>query len=224
MAFFETLINETETARQVLFSTPIIEKSLTGCITLDEYIGFLKQAYHHVKHTTPLLMAVGSKLPEDKEWLREAVAEYIEEELGHQEWILNDIAACGYDKEAVRNSTANPSTELMIAYAYDMVNRVNPLGFFGMVQVLEGTSVSIAEKAADKIRSTLSLPKEAFSYLYSHGSLDQSHIQFFETLINQIEDPKEQALIVHSAKMFYPLYGDIFHSINRHHGIPIRNI
>ncbi|MDX2349919.1 MAG: iron-containing redox enzyme family protein, partial [Porticoccus sp.] len=172
MAFFKTLTNETEAARRVLFSAPIIEKSLTGDITLDDYVAFLEQAYHHVKHTIPLLMSVGARLPEDKEWLREAVAEYIEEELGHQEWILNDIAACGYDKEAVRHRTANGSTELMIAYAYDMVNRVNPLGFFGMVQVLEGTSVSIAESAADKIRSTLSLPKEAFSYLYSHGSLD----------------------------------------------------
>ncbi|MBQ0712413.1 MAG: iron-containing redox enzyme family protein [Porticoccus sp.] len=221
MAFFKTLTNETEAARRVLFSAPIIEKSLTGDITLDDYVAFLEQAYHHVKHTIPLLMSVGARLPEDKEWLREAVAEYIEEELGHQEWILNDIAACGYDKEAVRHRTANGSTELMIAYAYDMVNRVNPLGFFGMVQVLEGTSVSIAESAADKIRSTLSLPKEAFSYLYSHGSLDQSHIQFFEKLMNQIEDPKEQALIVHSAKMFYQLYGDIFRSLNSSHGIPL---
>ena len=221
MAFFETLTNETEAARRVLFSAPIIEKSLTGDITLDDYVAFLEQAYHHVKHTIPLLMSVGARLPEDKEWLREAVAEYIEEELGHQEWILNDIAACGYDKEAVRNSTANSSTELMVAYAYDMVNRVNPLGFFGMVQVLEGTSVSIAEKAADKIRSTLSLPKEAFSYLYSHGSLDQGHIKFFENLMNQIENSNEREQIIHAANMFYRLYGDIFRSINDNHGIPL---
>ncbi len=220
MVFFKTLTNETEAARRVLFSAPIIEKSLTGDITLDDYVAFLEQAYHHVKHTIPLLMSVGARLPEDKEWLREAVAEYIEEELGHQEWILNDIAACGYDKEAVRNSTSNSSTELMVAYAYDMVNRVNPLGFFGMVQVLEGTSVSIAEKAADKIRSALSLPKEAFSYLYSHGSLDQGHIKFFENLMNQIEDSREQEQIIHAANMFYRLYGDIFRSINGNHGIP----
>ena len=38
-------------------------------------------------------------LPERLEWLREAIAEYIEEEIGHQEWILNDIRACGGDAE-----------------------------------------------------------------------------------------------------------------------------
>ena len=48
-----------------------------------------------VRHTVPLLMACGARLPERLEWLREAIAEYIEEEIGHQEWILNDIRACG---------------------------------------------------------------------------------------------------------------------------------
>ena len=36
---------------------------------------------------------------------RTAIGEYIEEEMGHQEWVLNDIAVCGGDKEAVRASS-----------------------------------------------------------------------------------------------------------------------
>ena len=202
MSFFQQLQKQTESARATLLSAPIIVKSLQGNISLDEYVAFLTQAYHHVKHTVSLLMAVGARLPQEKEWLREAVAEYIEEEIGHQEWILNDIECCGFDKEAARKSTPNVATELMVAYAYDMVNRVNPLGFFGMVQVLEGTSVAIAEQAADRIRSSLELPKEAFSYLYSHGSLDQQHLQFFENLMNRIGQPEEQRVIIHSAKVF----------------------
>jgi thiaminase len=221
MAFFDTLTEATATERQHLLSAPIIQKALTGNISMDDYVAFLEQAYHHVKHTTPLLMAVGSRLPEDKEWLREAVAEYIEEEVGHQEWILNDIAVCGYDKEVVRHSMPHPETELMVAYAYDTVSRINPIGFFGMVQVLEGTSVSIAENAADKIRETLNLPKKAISYMYSHGSLDQEHVKFFENLMNRIESPEDQAQIIHSAKMFYRLYGDIFRSLHSDHGIPL---
>ena len=111
--------------------------------------------------------------------MREAVAEYIEEELGHQEWILNDIAACGYDKEAVRNSRPSAATELMVAYAYDTIYRDNPVGFFGMVLVLEGTSVTTADRAASAIKNALDLPEKAFSYLRSHGALDQDHIKFF---------------------------------------------
>jgi pyrroloquinoline quinone (PQQ) biosynthesis protein C len=213
MNFYEKLQHETQEERNFLLSSPIIGRCMTGDITLEDYVEFLTQAYHHVKHTVPLLMAAGARLPEDKEWLREAVAEYIEEELGHQEWILNDIAACGYDKEAVRNSRPAPATELMVAYAYDTIQRVDPVGFFGMVLVLEGTSVTTADKAASAIKSALNLPGKAFSYLRSHGALDQDHIKFFESLMNRISSEDDQEQITHSAKMFYRLYADIFRTL-----------
>jgi pyrroloquinoline quinone (PQQ) biosynthesis protein C len=214
MTFFQTLQIKTAPARDYLLSAPIIGRCLTGNVTLKEYVAFLTEAYHHVKHTTPLLMATGSRLPEEKEWLRNAVAEYIEEELGHQEWILNDIAACGGDKEIVRASQAKSATELMVAYAYDTVSRVNPLGFFGMVHVLEGTSIRIADEAADCIQSALQLPNHAFSYLRSHGKLDQDHVKFFEALMNRISAPEAQAQIIHSANMFYHLYGNVFRALD----------
>ena len=214
MKFFDTLKQETTQQRAELFAAPIINDALHGNVTLEQYVAFLTQAYHHVKHTVPLLMAVGASLPEEYEWLREAVAEYITEEMGHQEWILNDIAACGYNKEEARNSTPSQATEVMVSYAYDTIARVNPMGFFGMVHVLEGTSVSLADNAADTIRNALSLPSKAFSYLYSHGSLDVEHVKFFEDLMNLLKSEKDQARIIHSAKVFYKLYGDIFRSLN----------
>lgn len=213
MQFFDRLVMETEAECNSLLSAPIIARCFSGDITLKDYLDFLTQAFHHVRHTVPLMMAVGARLPQDKEWMREAVAEYIEEEIGHQEWILNDIAVCGGDKEAARHSQPAQATELMVAYAYDMINRINPLGFFGMVHVLEGTSINMADRIADAVRTTLNLPKKAFSYLYSHGSLDQDHVQFFENLMNRIEDRAEQDLIIHSCKVFYRLYGDIFRGL-----------
>ncbi|MFT6624271.1 MAG: pyrroloquinoline quinone (PQQ) biosynthesis protein C [Cycloclasticus sp.] len=213
MSFFEELQQKTKLERDFLLAAPIINKAVSGTISLDEYTAFLIQAYHHVKHTTPLLMATGGRLTEEKEWLRNAVAEYIEEELGHQEWILNDLAACGIDKEEVRNSVPAFETEMMVAYAYDTINRVNPLGFFGMVQVLEGTSIATADKAADGIQKALGLPDEAFSYLKSHGALDLEHIEFFKGLMNKIDRPNEQVLIIRCAKHFYRLYGDVFRSL-----------
>jgi len=215
MNFFNRLDQSTQSGRDYLLSAPIIGRCLQGNIQLEQYVAFLTQAYHHVKHTVPLLMAAGARIPESKEWLREAIAEYIEEELGHQEWILNDIEACGFDKEQVRNGQPNASTELMVAYAYDMINRVNPIGFFGMVHVLEGTSVRIASDAADKIQETLGLPNRAFSYLHSHGKLDLEHVKFFEQLMNRIDDSGDQDLIVHCAQRFYHLYGDIFRELDQ---------
>jgi len=213
MTFYENLLNATQEDRSYLLASPIIGRCMSGDIVLGDYIEFLSQAYHHVKHTVPLLMAVGAGLSADKEWLREAVAEYIEEELGHQEWILNDIGACGHDKEAIRNATPAAATELMVAYAYDTIQRINPVAFFGMVLVLEGTSVATADKAATAIRQTLDLPEQAFSYLRSHGALDQDHIKFFASLMDRLSDVKDQQQIIHSAKMFYRLYAGIFRTL-----------
>lgn len=218
MSFYQQLLKATEAERNTLMRLPLITEGATGNISLETYTAFLTQAYHHVKHTTPLLMACGGRLSGEYEWLRTAIGEYIEEEMGHQEWVLNDIQACGADKEAVRMSitpetAASQATELMVAYAYDMINRVNPVGFFGMVLVLEGTSTAVATQAGEQIMSALELPKSAFTYLMSHGSLDISHVAFYESLMNQITNQNDQTIIIHAAKNFYKLYGDIFKDI-----------
>ncbi len=209
---FEQLCLSTQEEQRELVSIPIIQKALSGQITLDAYVEFLIQAYHHVKHTVPLLMLTGSKILEKDEWLRAQMAEYIEEEIGHEKWILNDIEACGGDKEKVAQSDPAFATELMVAYAYDSINRINPLCFLGMVHVLEGTSVQLATNAAHVIKEFLNLPQKAFSYLISHGDLDQDHQKFFENIINKLDD-KQLEVVIRSCRRFYKLYGDIFRGL-----------
>ena len=213
MSFHQHLLEATAAARQNLLAAPIIQGALRGQVSLPSYIAFLGEAYHHVRHTVPLLQALRAALPAHHAWLLPAVDEYIEEEAGHDQWILNDIVACGGDAEAVRQGQPGHATELMVAYAYDGIARGNPLSFFGMVHVLEGTSVSLALMAADAIQKPLALPDRAFSYLRSHGTLDIEHTAHFATLMDAIEDPRDQAAIVHAARAFYRLYGDVFRSL-----------
>ena len=213
MDFHARLLEQTFAARQGLLSTPIIQGCLRGDISLPSYVAFLREAYHHVRHTVPLLKAMKAALPAHHAWLHGALDEYIEEEAGHDEWILNDIRACGADAEAVRHGPPGHATEVMVAYAYDLIARGNPLGFFGMVHVLEGTSVSLALMAADAIQKPLALPDAAFSYLRSHGTLDVEHTAHFELLMDRIDDSLDQAVIVHAARAFFRLYGDVFRSL-----------
>ncbi len=211
--FFEHLQADTREARERFMRIEQLQRGSRGDISLASYHAYLVQAYHHVKHTVPLLMACGSRLPVEKEWLREAIAEYIREETGHQEWILNDLRACGEDPEQHRYGVPNPETELMVAYAYDTIQRGNPVAFFGMVLVLEGTSIQLATHAAQAIQDSLDLPATAFSYLSSHGSLDIDHMEFFTTLMNRLQDDTDKRAVIHMANMMYRLYGDVFRSI-----------
>lgn len=213
MSFYQQLLAATAVERARLQALPIVRDALAGQVSLAEYRAFLTEAYHHVKHTVPLLMACGARLPERLEWLRSAVAEYIEEESGHQEWILDDISACGGDAAAVRCDDAGAATELMVAYAYDSIARHNPVALFGMVLVLEGTSTALALRAADALALHLKLPPTALRYLRSHGLLDQEHMGFFETLMDRLDDPSDQAAVLRSARWFYHLYGNVLQSV-----------
>ena len=214
MSFHARLLRETSDARQGLLAAPIIQGVLLrGEVSLPSYLAFLREAYHHVRHTVPLLQATKAALPARHAWLRGPLDEYVEEEAGHDEWILDDIRACGGDAEAVRHGAPGIATEVMVAYAYDTIARGNPLGFFGMVHVLEGTSVSLALAAADAIQKPLRLPDSAFTYLRSHGELDREHTAHFALLMDRIEAPEDRAAIVHAARAFYRLYGDVFRGL-----------
>jgi len=211
--FFNRIETQTAAARQRLQQSPAIARCLGGDVDMQTYQAFLIEAYHHVKHTVPLLMACGSRLPERLEWLREAIVHYIEEEVGHQEWILNDLHHLGVDKDMVRHGKPALATELMVSYAYDTIARNNPLGLFGMVYTLEKTSSTIATYAAGQIVTALDLAENAMSYMVSHGSLDVAHMQDFERLMNRLDDADDQAAVLHSAGVFYELYRRIFEAL-----------
>jgi hypothetical protein len=101
----------------------------------------------------------------------------------------------------------------MVAYAYDTVTRGHPAGFFGMVYVLEGTSAALALQAADRIQGALGLPTNAFSYLRSHGRLDQEHVGDLEQILGRLTDSAEQEAVIRCARGIFWLYGQMFRGL-----------
>lgn len=213
MNFFDTLADSVIEERSYLLSSPVIDAALRGDITRAQYVAFLKEAYFHVKQTVPLLMACGSRLTDEQDWLRAAIVHYINDEYGHEQWILDDIRACGADPQLVVSGGPSRATELMVSYAWDTIQRNNPVGFFGMVYVLEGTSVALATQAATRMQVALDLPEDAFHYLLSHGSIDQEHVRFLEDLVNRFDQPEERDAIIHCARRFFFLYAQIFRTL-----------
>ena len=212
MTAYQHLQDATRAERDWLLAAPLLTRALTGEVSREEYLAFLGQAYHHVRFTVPLMMACGARLPERLGWLRSALVEYIEEEHGHEQWILDDIRAAGGDAEAAAAAPPAPATTLMVSHVRDVIAHGNPVGFFGMVQVLEGTSTAIATRAAEGLQASLGLPDDAVRYLTSHGSLDIGHLAFFEGLVNRL-DEEDLAAVIDTAKMVYRLYGAMFRGV-----------
>ncbi len=212
MPFFDRLVAETREAQARFAMVPQLQAGLTGRISRADYIAYLAQAFHHVRHTVPLMEEARARL-EARPMLVEALDEYIAEETGHEFWILDDIDAAGGSGSVVAMTAPAPATAAMVEHAYRTIREGNPAAFFGMVYVLEGTSIAMASSGADAVRKTLGLPPEAFRYLTSHGVLDQDHMQFFERLMNRIDDPDDQAAIIRMANEMFALFGAMFAGI-----------
>ena len=57
MSVYEKLLAATAAERETLLNLPLLRAGVAGQVGREAYIAFLAEAYHHVKHTTPLLMA-----------------------------------------------------------------------------------------------------------------------------------------------------------------------
>jgi hypothetical protein len=101
----------------------------------------------------------------------------------------------------------------MVAFAWDTVLRGNPVGFFGMVHVLEGTSVALAIRAADAIQAATGLPSRAFTYLRSHGELDKEHVEHLSSILERLTAVEDCAAVTRCARGIYWLYGQVFRGL-----------
>jgi pyrroloquinoline quinone (PQQ) biosynthesis protein C len=210
--FFTALEDATVRERLAFLSVPQVKAGLAGTISRATYIAYLTQAYHHVRHTVPLMQEARERLRDRRE-LVQALDEYIDEEAGHEQWILSDIAAAGGDAERARHSRPYPATQAMVDHAYARIRTGNPVSFFGMVYVLESVSVALASRGAGAVAERLGLPPEAFTYLTSHGALDQSHMRFFEGLVNAFDDASDKVAVQSMAGDIFALFGAMFASI-----------
>jgi pyrroloquinoline quinone (PQQ) biosynthesis protein C len=214
MSAFQQLLQQTAAARQSFIALPLIQNVLRNGASKELYLDFLGQAYHHVRCTAPLLALAAARCgPEDRLY-QSALFEYIEEERGHELWILEDIQAVGGDPEHVRHGAPRFACKIMIGHAYYVVDHVSPYGLLGMIHVLEGMAVSLAVKAVSALRKSIETVNEGgFRYLTTHGDLDVRHSEFFENLINHM-DQRHLPLVIETADDFYRLYGDLFRDLD----------
>jgi pyrroloquinoline quinone (PQQ) biosynthesis protein C len=214
MSHFRQLVQQTASARGEFIEISLIQEVMRKGASRALYLDFLSQAYHHVKCTAPLMALAASRCGYDDWRYQTALFEYIQEERGHDEWILEDIGALGDDPGSVRKSKPHLPCKIMVGHAYYLVDHVSPYSLLGMIHVLEGMAVALASNAARAIHNSIATTAGAgFKYLTTHGDLDVEHTKLFETLIDEMS-PGHLPLIIDSASDFYRLYGDIFRDLD----------
>ena len=116
------------------------------------------------------------------------VAEYldahIDEERGHDQWLLEDLASLGVVPDEVVSRPPSPSVAWLVGSQYYWIRHYHPVALLGYITLLEGYP-PVASEIADLQRRTGYGP-EAFRTLALHGELDPHHGQELDEVLDSL--------------------------------------
>lgn len=208
---YNRILRDTAEARAAAILQPKVERMLSEGLPREEYLEFLEQLYHVVWHFCPTMAAAAAKCGDDLRELRYALYHKIDEEKGHEKWVLDDVAAIGCDADLVANGRPAVPVRAMIGHNYYVSERENPWAVMGMLLVLEEISANYAGRIAQKISLRLGLSgNNGIRFLGSHGELDIGHVDELADLFEQVRDDNDVTAIVEAAQVNYALFGALF--------------
>ena len=114
-SFFMTLLESTDTSRREFEAIPKMNSMLVRGLTPPEYKAFLHDLYHVVLHFVPIMAAASSRIPDEFKQVRNELYDRIQEERGHELWVLEDVEAVGGHVDRVRTLLPSAPMQCMIA-------------------------------------------------------------------------------------------------------------
>jgi pyrroloquinoline quinone (PQQ) biosynthesis protein C len=212
MSFFIQLVELTDARRRELEAVPKVHSMIHHGLPLAEYRAFLHDLYHIVWHFCPIMAAAASRCSERFREVRYALYERIEEEKGHETWVLEDIEAMGGDVSGARANPPSAPVQAMIAFNYHGADRIHPCSVLGMLYMLEVVSSVYGGRVSDSIARALDrrVDDGGFKFLSSHATMDVDHMAKLNVLLKSIGDERAQEAIVNSAQVNFYQFGHMF--------------
>lgn len=213
MSFFITLIETTDTSRRELEAIPKMTSMLNHGLTLAEYKAFLHDLYYIVWHFCPIIASGASRCDDRFRNVRYELYERIEEEKGHETWVLEDLEALGGDVAHVRANPPSPPVQAMVAFNYFCAERAHPCSVLGMLYSLEVIASAYAATLSQSIAKTLGRDMDGpgFRFLLSHSAMDQDHVAKLNVLVKTIEDPAAQESVMNATRVNFYQFGRLFY-------------
>ncbi len=186
------------------------QRMIAGAVTREEYAAFLVQTYHYVVHTRPLLHRAGERLERSGQTaLGQLFLHKAREEDGHDEWLLEDLAAIGEKPQRVQEEKPVSAVRRFVTWNSFVVEHGLPVGILGAAYVLEAISAQHANKVAKNLceRSGISGIAHGVRFLAGHGDADIGHIAELGQVIKTIASvPKNREAILMTARVTSSTY------------------
>jgi hypothetical protein len=120
--------------------------------------------------------------------------EHVDEELGHDETLLDDLELLGVDRMTVLERMPPPSVAALVGSQYYWIHHHHPVAFLGYVALMEGYPPTT--ELIDELIERSGHPRVAFRTYEEHAELDPGHRDRLDRTIDALplEPWHEQAL------------------------------
>jgi pyrroloquinoline quinone (PQQ) biosynthesis protein C len=206
LSFFADLVMQTDEDRRAFENHPVLMDAVANGMTVERYSKLLMELYHVVWHFNPVCAAAASRMGdpahETLQPLRHFLYEHMQEEAGHETWVLNDLDALGVTNADAKDYTPSVHALALAGYNYWSAERRHPCSALGMLYALEVISSVYGGPFASAIRESLMLDGDhGVTFIASHASLDAQHMAELRQVLNQVTDGAAGQAVVESTRV-----------------------
>ncbi|MFI7240318.1 iron-containing redox enzyme family protein [Streptomyces cyaneofuscatus] len=166
---------------------------------LPRYRNYLCTMHAVIRASVPLMELALRRTQEGpgdplSEPLASYLAEHIQEEAGHDAWLLEDLLAAGAAPEDALGPQPPPDVAALVGPQYYWIEHHHPVALLGYIAVLEGYAP--APGLTDRIGRLTALPAAALRTVREHAALDTDHLDELHALLDRLPLTRDQEAAV----------------------------
>ena len=214
LSYFAELVTRTDEDRRGFETHPVVVAAVADGMSLERYRALLLELYHVVWHFNPVCAAAASRLSDEFAVVRYFLYEHMHEEMGHENWVLNDLDAIGVTNADARAHGPSVNTLALNGYNYWAADRRHPCSVLGMLYALEVIASVYGGPFASAIRESLLLDGDrGVSFIDSHASMDAQHMADLRLILNKLPDETALLAVVESTRVNFHHFTRIIEAI-----------
>jgi pyrroloquinoline quinone (PQQ) biosynthesis protein C len=214
LPFFADLVTRTDEDRRGFENHPVVMDAVAKGMSVERYRALLLELYHVVWHFNPVCAAAASRMDDRYQSIRHFLYEHMQEESGHETWVMNDLEAVGVAPQITRDHGPSVNTLALNGYNYWAADRRHPCSVLGMLYALEVIASVYGGPFASAIRESLLLDGDrGVSFIDSHATMDAKHMAELRTVLNQIQDDKARDAVVEAVRVNFNHFTRIIEAI-----------
>ncbi len=116
-------------------------------------------------------------------WLEEYYIEHAEEEDGHADWLIEDLASLGISRERVIHRLPYASVAALVGSQYYWMQHVHPIAYLGYIAVIEAPAQF---DFLQEVSRRTGIPLASMSCHCRHAELDPGHVAEFDAALDSL--------------------------------------